>query len=72
MRNAKTVRLRPGRLFNALGLPMRVALRWPDLAREGEIRLTPSLSREIMRKYEKSNRAFAAHIGMDLSPYGYY
>ena len=72
MRNAKTVRLRPGRLFNALGLPTRIALRWPDLAREDEIRLTPSLSREIMQKYEQSNRAFAAHIDMDLSPYGYY
>lgn len=72
-RNAKAVvRLRPGRLFNALGLPMRVALRWPDLSREDEIRLTPSLSREIMQNYEKSNRAFAAHIDMDLSPYGYY
>ena len=71
-RNAKVVRLRPSRMFNALGLPMRVALRWPDLAREDNICLTPSLSREIMQKYEKSNRAFAAHIDMDLSPYGYY
>lgn len=72
LRNVRTVRPRPGRVFRALGLPEELPLRWPDLAREDVIHLTPTLSRKILSPYEKSNRAFAEHMDMDLSHCGYY
>lgn len=70
--NTKTFRLRPGRLVNALGLPARIALPWPDFARGDVIRLAPSLEHEIMQTYEESNRNLAKHIEIDLSAYNYY
>jgi len=72
MRGVKTIRLRPSRLFSALGLPSRIPLRWPDFEREDQIRMTPSLKREIMSTYEESNRVLSEHIEMDLGRYDYY
>ena len=72
VRGVPMLRLRPGRLFASLGLPTEVPLRWPDLKREHEIRLTPALEQDVMQMYEESNHALAQGIGMDLSRYGYY
>jgi len=72
LRGVKTIQLRPGRLFGALGLLTEVPLRWPDFEREDKIRLTPSLKWEIMNTYEESNRILAEHIEMDLGRYDYY
>lgn len=72
LRGARTIRLRPGRLFAALGLPTKIPLRWPDLEREEEICLTPQLEQKIMSTYEESNRAFARSIDMELNKYNYY
>ena len=71
-RGVTTIRLRPSRLFSALGFPSHVPLRWPDFEREDQIRLTPSLKQKIMSTYEESNRALAEHTGMDLGRYNYY
>lgn len=72
LRAVRTIRLRPLSVFEGLGLPTEIPLRWPDLERGEEIRLTPQLEQEIMSTYEESNRALAEAIGMDLSRYGYY
>ncbi len=56
----------------ALGLPSRIPLRWPDLAREKEIRLTPSIREQVVQAYRQNNRRLAEDIGRDLGRYGYY
>lgn len=68
----KHLRLRPGRVFAALGLPTKLRLPWPDFKRGDKIRLTPELKERFVNTYEDSNQAFAEAIGMDLSSYGYY
>ena len=69
---AQILNMRPTRLFQALGLPTKVPLRWPDFNRDDEIHLTPELRAEVMNFYESSNRATAEAIGIDLGQYGYY
>ena len=71
-RGATLFRLRPGRVFSKLGLPTTVAIRWPDLKREKEIRLTPDIENQIMAVYRDSNMRLAKAIGEDLGRYNYY
>lgn len=72
LRAARTIRLRPVRVFARFGLPTEIPIRWPDYEREEEIRLTPQLEQEIMSTYKKSNRALAEAIEMRLGQYDYY
>lgn len=66
-------RLRPARLWSALGLPGRLPLRLPDFSREKSISLTPDLSREILDVYEQSNRQLDNVLPeLELSRYDYY
>jgi hypothetical protein len=66
-------RLRPTRLFQALGLPTRLPLRWPDFNRDQSIFLTPELSACILDCYRKSNRKLDQSIPyVDLKSFDYY
>jgi hypothetical protein len=67
-----TLNLRPSRLFQYIGLPTKVSLRWPDLDRENEIRLTSELRRRVMSFYEKSNENLDKKIDFDLEKHNYY
>jgi len=71
LKDTRTIQLRPGRLFNALGLPTVIPLRLPNVSREPSIRLTEPLKKKVLAAYAQSNRAFAADLGMDLKQYGY-
>ena len=72
LRGAPVLNLRPTRLFQALGMPTKLPIRWPDFNRDDKIHLTPELRNEVMTVYEPSNRAVAEKIDIDLSQYGYY
>jgi len=66
-------RLRPARLWSALGLPGRLPLRRPDFSREKSIFLTPNLRREILDVYEQGNRRLDDILPeLELGKYGYY
>lgn len=66
-------RLRPGRLFQALRLPERLPLRWPDFRREKEIRLTPELKAFILKFYAEGNLQLDEAIeDVDLKAFGYW
>jgi len=66
------IRLRPGRLFKALGLPIKVPLSVKILRSPGTLTLTDKLRHQILETFEDSNRAIAKSIHMDLGRYGYY
>lgn len=67
-----TLRLRPGRLFQKLGLPHRVTLTLDAIIPKGDIFLSPELRKEIMGRYTETNRRLAESMKMDLGQYGYY
>lgn len=68
----RTLALRPRRMAEALGLPARVPLRFPELGRGKTIRLTEDLTDKVIGTYARSNRRLAADLDMDLEQYGYY
>lgn len=70
--DAKTIRLRPGRFFSALGLPTQLPLHWPEFGREKSIQVTDDLKEKVLDVYAQSNRDLAADLHMDLEQYGYY
>jgi hypothetical protein len=66
-------RLRPTRMWKALGFPARLPMRWPDLSREDSIRLTPGLSQEILDVYGHGNRHLNNRFPeLELGTYSYY
>lgn len=70
--HARTVRLRPARLFAALGLPTTLPLRLPDPSRPRHIVMTDDLRRAVLDVYAPRNAALARAAGLDLTPYGYH
>lgn len=67
-----TIRLRPGRLWVGLGLPVEVPLSLPDRGRGRHIRMTDDLRRRVLGVYAGSNRSLAGATGLDLERYGYF
>lgn len=68
----KPIRLRPRRLFDALGLPREIYLDHVDLVRKRKIVLTPELSGMVIEKYSESNRLLDESVKINLNKYGYY
>ena len=66
-------RLWPTRLWEAIGFPARMPLRWPDFSRGTKIFLTSKLSKEVLNVYKKDNQKLDALIPhSSLQEYGYY
>lgn len=64
--------LRPGRLFHAMGLPMKVSVPRPRMKDDKYIELTDSLEEQIMERYRASNRELSKVTGLDLGRYNYF
>lgn len=71
-KNVPKIRLRPGRLFSALGFPSKILLSKKAWKKPEVIVLKDSLRKEILNVYKESNSTLADKLGMDLSRYGYY
>lgn len=70
--SVSTLRLLPARLFKKLGLPHRVPLTLRALIPKGKICLTAALQKEIMGRYENTNRSLSESLKTDLGKYGYW
>lgn len=61
------------RALQKFGLPEEMAVRWPDISRGSEIRLTAELSTDILGAFAESNRLLEKAVpNLDLERYGYY
>ncbi|REL24178.1 hypothetical protein DYD21_19555 [Rhodohalobacter sp. SW132] len=67
-----SIRLRPARIWNALGLPSEISLSMKTLKKPEVIVLKESMRNEIINVYKASNRALSEKLGLDLARYGYY
>jgi len=66
-------KLRPDRLFRSLRLPSKLPLRAPDFNREKEIKLTNSISKNILDVYTESNKKLEKLTATsDLKKHEYY
>jgi hypothetical protein len=72
LEGAKAIRLRPGRLFKAVGLPNEIPLHFPERGREKTFTLAKDLQDRVLGVYARSNKELAAELDVDLGPYGYY
>ena len=65
--------LRPTRVFQALGLPTNLPVRWPDFQRGKEIQLPKELSAEILEVYKEGNYLLDKEgLDLNLKKYEYY
>jgi hypothetical protein len=69
---ARSLPLRPWRLWNSLHLPTRILLRLPEFRRGKTVSLTPAIRAKIMETYSKSNGEVSEYVGVDLGKYGYF
>jgi hypothetical protein len=72
LQNTRAVKMRPARIFNALGLPTVVALRKPEWNRPSEFELTAAFKKRILDRFADTNRALADELGTDLGQFGYF
>jgi len=71
--NMPSIPLRPGFLFRAFGINQGLLhFRWPEIFRGKTIELTSELKQQVQATYERSNRALASSLGVELSQYNYY